>query len=922
MRDSSFTFTAVLYPYCQTLIYLSKMKLTAFLLMSLLASVSTYSQVAGSCPDNIDFENGSFNNWQCYIGSTDTANGQHVDMLTASAPTANRHEIISSQSLPLVDPYGNFPRLCPNGGNYSVKLGNNGTGKQAEEISYSFQVPPGVDTFTLTYYYAVVFENPGHSDIEQPRFFVKAFDVATGALINCASYAFVATGNIPGFQVSAANPDVLYKNWTPVSIAFTGLAGKTVELEFRTSDCTRGGHFGYAYVDVASGCSGAIATAAYCIGSNQVTLNAPFGFQSYTWYNDNYSAVIGNQQILNLTPPPPVNSVFHVDMIPYPGYGCRDTAEAIVKLLPIPDTPIAQTNYDYCQGQTAAALTATPISGNSLYWYTSATGGVAASIAPVPSTLVPGTLHFYVSQKELFGCESQRKEINVVIKPIPDASFTINNPRQCMVGNHFIFTGVLADNISYTWDFGDGQTSNLVATDHVYTSYGNLVVKLKALNPPACFKEITKPVFIIPSPQADMHYPALICGNQTGIQLTDNSSVPGAVSTINHWYWNINGSVVNIQNPASFFASAGQLPIKLSVSTVEGCLSDTQSLILPVHYLPVAKFRFNDVPLCDNENILFTDQSYLPAAALQESVTKWNWKFDNGINSSVQHPVVNFSSGSFHAKLIAASNFGCTSNQADSSFIIYQKPSIGLNITDSCINRSIQYTAIDKSNSVAGWFWNFGSGLYANPAVITRSYTGPGYKPFILIGQTIRSCRDTIVRAFTIYSLGISAGNDTVTAMNAPVQLLATPTTTIAKYIWTPATGLNNATIQAPIATYDRDLLYTLKAFSDKGCDASAKVLVRRYKGPQLYIATAFTPNEDGLNDLLNVFPVGIKTFISFSVFNRGGQLIFSTTDYHNGWNGMFRGAKCDIGNYVVMAKAIDYLGKEMFVKQNVLLMR
>ena len=894
------------------------MKLTALLLCALFATRSAYSQ---TCPDNIDFESGNFNNWQCYIGAVDTLNLQNVITLNPSAPVANRHEIISAASLPTNDPYGGFPRLCPNGGNYSVKLGNNSTGKEAEGLSYQFTVPVGQDTFSLTYYYAVVFENPSHGTIEQPRFFVTAYDVLTGAVIHCASYDYVATGGIPGFQSSPLNTDVLYKAWTPVSLSFTGLAGRAIELKFKTADCTRGGHFGYAYVDVGSGCSSTIATAAYCVGSNAVTLNAPYGFQTYTWYNDSYTQIIGNQQIVTLTPPPAVGTLFHVDMIPYPGYGCRDTADGVVKLLPTPDTPVAQTEYVYCQNAVANALSATPISGNSLRWYTSASGGIFTTTPPVPSTITPGQHDYYVSQKENFGCESPRKHIVVYVRPIPNSNFSINNLRQCQVGNHYTFTSnIILDNVGYEWDFGDGQTSTLAVADHVYTSFGNINVKLKTLNPPACYNQTIKQIQVIPAPLAAFNYPAIICGNQTTVALTDQSTVPNGLSTINSWNWNINGVGQSIHNPVPFTINPGSLLVKLVVATTEGCRSDTNSVLMPVHYLPTAKFKYSGL-LCDNETIHFTDLSFFPAAGSQEHVSKWNWTFSNGINSASQNPNVDFTSATFHAKLNVESEFGCKSNIADSAFTIFPKPFIGLNINDSCINRLIKYSALDPGATVTQWYWNFGNGLYQDAGVLNRNYPNPGDHSFTLMGQTIHGCKDTIIRPFSIFNLTIFAGNDTVTAMNEPVQMMSVANNHVAQYTWSPALGLNNIAIKDPISTHIKDQLYKLAAISDKGCDAYSKVLIRRYKGPTLYIPNAFSPNGDGLNDVLKVFPVGIKAFRLFSVFNRGGEQIFTTTNYNQGWDGTYKGKKCDLGNYVVMAKAVDYTGKEMFVKQNVILL-
>src|SRR5215510_6193921 len=127
---------------------------------SLLFNSALFAQ---SCPPNIDFESGDFTNWECFIGSTMVIDTHNVIKLSPSPPMANRHQIISA-STPggALDFYGGFPKLCPYGGNYSVKLGNDNTGAEAEGLSYTFTVPTTVDTFTFTYFYAVVFEDPSH----------------------------------------------------------------------------------------------------------------------------------------------------------------------------------------------------------------------------------------------------------------------------------------------------------------------------------------------------------------------------------------------------------------------------------------------------------------------------------------------------------------------------------------------------------------------------------------------------------------------------------------------------------------------------------------------------------------------------------------------------------------------------------------
>ena len=92
----------------------------------------------------------------------------------------------------------------------------------------------------------------------------------------------------------------MYKGWTPTSLQFAGMGGHQVRLEFRTADCTRMGHFGYAYMDIASACSNILATAPYCIETNSLILDAPFGFKNYTWYNLDFSSVVATGQSITI----------------------------------------------------------------------------------------------------------------------------------------------------------------------------------------------------------------------------------------------------------------------------------------------------------------------------------------------------------------------------------------------------------------------------------------------------------------------------------------------------------------------------------------------------------------------------------------------------------------------------------------------
>ncbi len=287
---------------------------------------------SGNCPTNIDFEMGNFTNWTCEAGSVFDNGGVNTLSLSITPPIPGRHTIISAANNGR-DPYGGFPMLCPNGSQYSVKLGNNSGGHEAEGVYYVYTIPANATSFSLLFNYAVVLQNPNHSPSQQPRFRARIIDMSTGLPIPCVNFDFTATSGMPGFRISQTDPSVIYKDWTPVSINLSGLAGKTIMLEFITSDCTFTAHFGYAYLDVNSYCNGVISGNFICPGDTAITLTAPFGFQGYAWYSDmTFSNVLSNNQTLYLNPPPAVGTVYPVIVSPYPTFGCVDTLYANIQV--------------------------------------------------------------------------------------------------------------------------------------------------------------------------------------------------------------------------------------------------------------------------------------------------------------------------------------------------------------------------------------------------------------------------------------------------------------------------------------------------------------------------------------------------------------------------------------------------------------
>ena len=300
------------------------------ILILLFVAPASFTARAQACPSNIDFESGAFTGWTTYTGSVAAIGGQNTISLSPTATAVgDRHAMNSANPGDGLDPYGGFPVNCPNGSGHSIKLGNTSGGGEAEGIAYEFTIPANENAYTLIYNYAVVFQDPNHQMYEQPRMEIEVKNVTDNTVISCASFSFFPYGStLPGFFTSpnpGSETPVLYKDWSAVSVNLAGNAGKTIRLFFKTADCTFRRHFGYAYIDVNSECSGTFVGATYCPEDTVINVMAPFGYEGYTWYNNSLTQVLGSKQVLSLKPPPAAGTVIAVKLVPYSGYGCPQT---------------------------------------------------------------------------------------------------------------------------------------------------------------------------------------------------------------------------------------------------------------------------------------------------------------------------------------------------------------------------------------------------------------------------------------------------------------------------------------------------------------------------------------------------------------------------------------------------------------------
>lgn len=253
-------------------------------LILIVLSVASMAQVP--CGFNADVETGTFIGWTGSTGTCINVNCNTFIGVPGLVPPANglqgRHTIVSGTGREPMS-CNTIPKVCPWGGNYSIKLGNDDVSFETEDLMYTYTV--SASNPILVYAYAVLLEDPNHPDSLQPAF--KSYVMTqSGSIIPCTYFKVNAT-NMRGYQ-SCTNPwqgtQVWYKNWRNVAVDLSAYAGQQVTVYFQTNDCGYGAHFGMAYIDII-GCYPKQITVSPCVNNQPLTITAPYGYLSYNWSN-------------------------------------------------------------------------------------------------------------------------------------------------------------------------------------------------------------------------------------------------------------------------------------------------------------------------------------------------------------------------------------------------------------------------------------------------------------------------------------------------------------------------------------------------------------------------------------------------------------------------------------------------------------
>jgi gliding motility-associated-like protein len=457
---------------------------------------------------------------------------------------------------------------------------------------------------------------------------------------------------------------------------------------------------------------------------------------------------------------------------------------------------------------------------------------------------------------------------------------------------------------SWSWDYGDlgaADTSNRANDSYTYLSMGLKTALLTVGNSNGCVDTVTRFIPIFDKPPLDLAFrDTLICVNDK-LQLKANGS------GIYNWTPTVN--VINGNTPSPTVSPVATTRYYVDLDD-QGCLNKDSVMVRVTDHVNLR--AMNDTIICQGDPILLTlssdgfQYSWTPAAQMADA----NVRFPTATTFQVTTYEVTARIG------------GCVAiDQVKVTPVPYPSVNAGAD-TMVCFNTSAQLAGF--TNGTSGRWTP--SVFLSNSNILNPVARPPQTITYMLSAYDTKGCpkpgTDT-VQVIVLPEIKAFAGNDTSIIIGQELQLTAVGGSS---YTWVPSIGLSSPFISSPVALYNEPsdgLRYNVFVYNQAGCVDTTSIMIKVFATePTVFVPTAFTPNNDGKNDVLRAIAAGIKKLEYFSIYNRWGRLVFTTSEDRKGWDGTFNGSPQGTGTFVWMVKAVDYKSTPYFKKGTVTLIR
>ncbi len=595
------------------------------------------------------------------------------------------------------------------------------------------------------------------------------------------------------------------------------------------------------------------------------------------------------------------------------GNGCTETSTAFTISQP---TPVQISNYEVnditCHGLTNGSITISATGGAGKYFY-SIDNGQNWSADSTFTNLQAGT--YQLTVKDTNNCQAMYPITVDIIEPTQVQIYDVQptDPtcygyedgtiKILVAGGTAPYTYVLVDTIMQNTNTFDSLSQGTywvtVIDDNNCVAHDDTVTLTMPVN---------RALF-----QTDI---------DTGCSPLKVHFTPYTTNAVFNWtFGDGDSSSYNITSHTYYNKTGSTQTYTVNVTAGHGLCIDTASTQITVYTQPVVSFEV------DTTTHYYPDTNvYITNLATEYENYFWNFG-DSTTFSGVAPQVHSYSTcGYYDISLTANNGYQCRDTFTLTINLTSVIPHAGfvMDYNDGCSPLTIGFT--NTSSNAIAYEWSYDNTSFSTDTNTTFTFEEPKNYLITLTAYGYCNTADTsknLIYVYPVPEIDFQVEPDTV-ALNQNVRF--TSNTDNAQYVlWYFGDGQMSFE-ENTVHTYDSAGVYDvmLKAVSANGCTDSLLLKDAVFVSDKFFIAfpTAFSPNGDGVNDLL----VPVYNLIDkcrVEVYSRGGQLLFLTDDYANTfWDGTYNGKQQPIDVYILRCSGRYSSGKPFEFVQQITLIR
>lgn len=412
---------------------------------------------------------------------------------------------------------------------------------------------------------------------------------------------------------------------------------------------------------------------------------------------------------------------------------------------------------------------------------------------------------------------------------------------------------------------------------------GNTIFTLVVTDAKGCRDTDRVIIRMNPNPIVNAGADTGVCTGQI-VQLNASAS-PGAT----FFFWKPSTNISNIQVLKPFVKVQGDITYTLIAKDAAGC-ADTASVNIKALPRPTA-YAGESMSLCFPDSVeLKGSGAGIFAWFPTDDMTGWNTSSPKVFVGKDKPKVIS---------LAVTNGYGC----ADTTTIsLAVSPDPVYNVTPDSAE-GCPGSFITLSASGGNYYkWTPSQGLSTDSSASTfATITGDMIYNVRIADICGRDSTLSVhLKAKPSPDIQLTKSGD-IDCKNDIIQLSASGAAT---YLWSPGAWLSDPSSANTSAEPKEPIWYIVTGTTQDGCVGRDSIYIDVVNKKQFFAANAFTPDGDGRNDCYSIIAPNDVTHFEFSIFNRWGNNVFSSTSVNSCWNGTYNGTPQPAGTYYYFYKA------------------